>query len=258
MLTRRGFLAAGSRVALAGLLGACDTRAGGGTDSADDAALAARPKTPPTEPLPASGIQPLGLRAARDALLYLPPGLRPAQPAPLVVILHGAGGDAKHGLSLLQPLAKKHGLVLLAPASLGSTWDRIRGRYGPDVDMIDRALARVFRAVPVDSERIGLAGFSDGASYALSLGLANGDLFRRLIAFSPGFIPRARRVGKPAVFVSHGDEDHVLPVRSTSRRIVPALGDDGYDVTYREFHGGHSVPPAIAQVAVDWLGWDRA
>jgi phospholipase/carboxylesterase len=35
---------------------------------------------------------------------------------------------------------------------------------------------------------VALGGFSDGASYALSLDLTNGDLFASLIAFSPGFI----------------------------------------------------------------------
>ncbi len=31
-------------------------------------------------------------------------------------------------------------------------------------------------------------GFSDGASYALSLGVPNGDLFTHIVAFSPGFM----------------------------------------------------------------------
>ena len=143
----------------------------------------------------------------------------------------------------------------LAPASRGSTWDAVRGRYGPDVDVIDRALSQVFRTVAIDPERIGVAGFSDGASYALGLGLANGELFHRIIAFSPGFVPPARRVRNPAVFVSHGDDDRVLPVASTSRRIVPALRQAGYDVTYEEFDGGHTVPRDVAQLAVEWLDW---
>jgi predicted esterase len=56
------------------------------------------------------------------------------------------------------------------------------------------------------------------------------------------------------VFVSHGTRDDVLPIDRTSRRIVPALRDDGYDVTYREFDGGHVVPPEVAREAVDRLG----
>nr|WP_280139176.1 PHB depolymerase family esterase [Geodermatophilus dictyosporus] len=174
-------------------------------------------------------------------------------PAPLVVVLHGAGGDAEAGLGLLRPLADERGLVLLAPASRGATWDAVAGGYGPDVAVVDRALAAVFAAVPVDAARVAVAGFSDGASYALGLGLANGRLFRQVVAFSPGFVPPGPRTGRPPVFVSHGTDDDVLPVDRTSREIVPALREDGYDVTYREFAGGHWVPPEVAREAADRL-----
>jgi predicted esterase len=193
---------------------------------------------------------------AGEPLLHVPPDLAAGRAAPLVVTLHGAGGDAEAGLALLRALADERGLLLLAPSSRGATWDAVRDGYGPDADLLDEALDRVFATVPVDPGRIAVAGFSDGASYALGLGLANGSRFRRVVAFSPGFVPRGPRAGRPAVFVSHGDADAVLPVARTSRRIVPALRHDGYDVTYREFAGPHTVPPEVAREAVDWLGWD--
>jgi hypothetical protein len=40
------------------------------------------------------GTQKLGIGAHRDGLLYIPSCYRADRPAPLVVILHGAGGDA--------------------------------------------------------------------------------------------------------------------------------------------------------------------
>jgi phospholipase/carboxylesterase len=223
--------------------------------SRSPASLTARPpETPPSRPLPLGRLL-LGLEQVRDSLLYVPPGLHGGIPAGLVLTLHGAGADAAAGLSLLAPVADEYGLALLAPASRGSTWDAVGHRYGPDVSVIDRALDRVFRTIPVDPAHVGIAGFSDGASYALGLGLANGSLIRRIIAFSPGFIPPAPRVGKPAVFVSHGDHDVVLPIGSTSRRIVPALRQAGYDVVYREFPGAHAIPEQIAREAAEWLGW---
>ncbi|MFD1213445.1 alpha/beta hydrolase [Arthrobacter sp. GCM10027362] len=202
------------------------------------------------------GTQPLGLVNIRDPLLYIPPSPGPGHSPGLVVALHGAGGEAAGGLALLLPWADRFNLALLAPASRRTTWDAIGGGYGPDVDLIDAALERVFALVALAPERIGIAGFSDGASYALGLGLANGGLFRRIIAFSPGFIPSAGRVGKPKIFVSHGSQDAVLPVAATSRRIVPILRRDGYDVTYREFDGPHAVPREISGEAAAWLGWD--
>ena len=199
------------------------------------------------------GTQPLDLGVERPPLLHVPPGLAAGGAAPLVVALHGAGGTAEAGLGLLGGLADERGLVVLAPASRGSTWDAVTGRHGEDAALVDRALVEVFGTVPVDPQRVAVAGFSDGASYALGLGLANGDLFGRVVAFSPGFVPAGLRQGRPAVFVSHGDADDVLPVERTSRRIVPDLRDDGYDVTYREFPGGHTVPPEVARGAVQWL-----
>jgi predicted esterase len=251
--TRRCFLAAS---ALTGVLAGC---AAGYSDAprgrpGPAATLDARPTGVPGAPS-TPGTRSLGLRDHRDPLLHVPPDLVAGRPAPLVVTLHGAGGDAAGGLALLRALADERGLLLLAPASLGPTWDAVRDDYGPDVDLLDRALAEVFSLVPVDAGRMAVAGFSDGASYALGLGLANGALFRRVVAFSPGFVPRGPRSGsRPEVFVSHGDADRVLPIARTSRRVVPQLRDEGYRVTYREFAGPHVVPPAVAREAVDWLG----
>ena len=45
----------------------------------------------------------------------------------------------------------------------------------------------------------------------------------------------------------------MLPVERTSRRLAPMLEAAGYDVTYREFQGGHTVPPEVAAAAVAWF-----
>jgi predicted esterase len=186
-------------------------------------------------------------------MLYVPAGYSPARPAPLVVLLHGAGSDARSGLTPLLPFADDQGIILLAPKARGRTWDVILDDFGPDVAMLDALLAEAFDRLRVDRSRVAVGGFSDGASYALSLGLANGDLFTHLIAFSPGFVAPAGKRGKPAVYVSHGVDDPVLPIDRCSRRIVPSLRREGYDVDYREFEGGHAVPREIASAAVKWL-----
>lgn len=201
-----------------------------------------------------TGLQALPDADGRDSYLYVPEGYRPEQPAPMALMLHGAGGHALHGLDLLRDQADAAGLVLLAPASRDSTWDLIAHHYyGADVELIERSLAMVFADYAIDTRRLAVGGFSDGASYALSLGMDNGDLFSHVIAFSPGFtLPLASR-GLPRVFIAHGDADEVLPVTICSRRIVPRLERDGYPVEYIEFPGTHVVPPDIAQRAVSWL-----
>jgi len=202
------------------------------------------------------GLHALGPEAGpADGYLYVPAGYRTEISAPLVLLLHGAGEDARDGLAQLRGQADEVGLILLAPGSHGPTWDLIlnRGRYGPDIAAIDRALGHAFSRCAVDPTHVGVGGYSDGASYALSLGLANGDLFSHVLAFSPGFLAPTGQSGSPRIFVSHGTRDGWLPIDSCSRRIVPRLEHSGYEVRYREFEGGHVVPPAIAREAASWF-----
>jgi predicted esterase len=199
------------------------------------------------------GLRPLGLAAARDGYLYVPTGYRAGRLAPLAVVLHGAGEDARDGLAQLRAQADEAGLILLSPASREYTWDLVVGGYGPDVAAIDRALEQTFSRYAVDPARVAVAGYSDGASYALSLGVANGDLFTHIMAFSPGFMAPVGQTGSPRIFVSHGTRDRWLPIDRCSRRIVPQLERASYEVRYREFEGGHVVPPEIGREAAGWL-----
>jgi predicted esterase len=215
--------------------------------------LLVRPGPSPSGATVRTGLRPLGLGSGRDGLLYIPAGYGAEEEAPLALTLHGAGGNAKSGISHFLRLADEAGVVLLAPESRGRTWDVLVGGYGPDVGFINRALERAFDRLALDYRRLALTGFSDGASYALSLGLTNGDLFTHLIAFSPGFRAPAQRRGKPPIFVSHGTQDKVLPIEHSRRRIFPQLDREGYEVRYREFDGPHTVPQSIARDALEWF-----
>ena len=217
------------------------------------ARLTARPASPTGQVSP--GRSALGLGADRDGLLLVPQRYDAAAPCPLILALHGATQEARTIARQLGPYADDAGCILLAVDSRRITWDAINGSYGPDVAFIDRALAQTFARCSVNPAKVFVAGFSDGATYALGLGLANGDLFRRIVALSPGFIPDAdpERAGKPSLFISHGRSDPILPVTVTRLAIVPLLRQEGYAVTYREFDGGHEVPPAVARAAMAWL-----
>ncbi|MDQ3276934.1 MAG: alpha/beta hydrolase-fold protein [Bacteroidota bacterium] len=215
--------------------------------------LTAQPLTSSSAIKIAIGQQRLDLGQEKECLLYVPAGYDPGAPASLVLLLHGAGGNAAHGLSYLQPYADKNNLLLLAPASHSYSWDVIAAdAFGTDVLFIDRVLTHVFEQFPLNTRRIAIGGFSDGASYALCLGLSNGNLFSHIIAFSPGFSYTYENRGKPAIFISHGVNDNVLPIGPCSRRIVPRLQQSGYNVLYKEFNGQHEIPGFVAQQAVDW------
>lgn len=241
--------------------GGTSEEAGGGTramgnPAADHEAgrLGARPRAS-AQGVPARGMRRLGGEAA-SGHLYVPASYKRSRPAPLVLGLHGAGGDGTGAISRLVPHADETGAILLAPKSRGRTWDVILDGFGPDVELIDRLLARVFRRYAIDADRVGVQGFSDGASYALSIGLINGDLFRHVVAFSPGFMEADDPHGSPVFFITHGTEDPILPIDQTSREIVPTLREEGYEVTYREFEGRHEVPNQLVPEAFAWLSQD--
>jgi predicted esterase len=215
----------------------------------DRGRLNARPHAPTLECTP--GIHHLAVSAPREALLYVPSAARATWP--LLVLLHGAGGAPDGILERLRPAADTHAVVLLAPASSAATWDGIRGTPGVDVAAIDEAMSAAFDRCAV-GPRLAIGGFSDGASYALTIGLANGDLFSHVLAFSPcGTSPGITRRGRPRVFISHGREDNILPFEDCGQSLARVLRGAGYSVTFQAFAGRHTVPPGIANTAFGCL-----
>ena len=217
-------------------------------EHASSGRLDSRPTATPTgAPWPA-GVRELDLGGGAEVLLAVPPG-EPV-PRPLLVFFHGAGGTPAQSLAALGQAAADHGVLVLAPQSGAATWDLIAGRLGRDVAVLDAALAQVAERVAVS--RCAAGGFSDGASYALSIGPANGHLFDAVLAFSPGFAHPPATVGRPRLWITHGSGDRVLPVDRCGRRLAGAFGDAGYDVTYDEFDGGHEVRPEGVAAALGW------
>jgi predicted esterase len=250
VLNRREFLVRASASSLLAFSG-CSWADINGSD--DSAKLTARPRTPQASLGPGTHIIDFG--DPRVGRLYVPQSVDPQRAMPLLVALHGAGGSGAGPISLLGSLADEHGFFILAPDSRSVTWDGIRGGFGSDVRFMDNALDYIFGSCLVDADRIYLEGFSDGASYALGLGPANPELFKRVIAFSAGFISRSGHPvnGIPEIFLSHGRLDPVLPFLNAQQVIAPTLNSEGFVVSFDEFDGGHGVPPEIARQAVEWM-----
>jgi phospholipase/carboxylesterase len=215
---------------------------------AAEGCLESRPSPVAPGPQPPPGLHQLQLAGDVVALLGVPPG--EPRPRPLLVFCHGAGGNAAQGLGPVRAAAAAAGVALLATTSVAATWDLIAGGLGRDVAVLDAALEEVTRRLPVS--RCAIGGFSDGASYALSLGLANGDLFDAVLAFAPGFTAPPRRQGRPRILIRHGTRDPVLPVDRCGRRVASRLVGAGYEVSYEEFDGGHAVPPDLVAAALGW------
>lgn len=245
-LNRREFSLLFTSAAGASIVSGC--RLTGGSELAGNARISARPR----DGVKTSGAGEirLGLDRERDALLHLP---KRDGPLPLLVMLHGATQSADDMFGYLGKTHDEAGVAVLAPNSRDTTWDAILGDFGPDVEFVNRALERVFETTAIDPARVSIGGFSDGASYALSLGLINGDLFHSVVAFSPGFVIKRKAQGKPRVYISHGTYDHILPIASCGKQIAFDLKMDGYDVTFREFDGDHEIPAGIAREGLQWV-----
>jgi predicted esterase len=194
--------------------------------------------------LPLLADPPTGDLTLAGTRTYVPVAYAPEHPAALLVMLHGAGGNPDHALALARPIADHFNAIIVAPKSTHNTWDILRPGFGPDVATIDRTLSAVFDSYAIDPDRIAIGGFSDGASYALSLGISNGTLFRTILAFSPGFSAPRDNPGHPRIFISHGTLDRILPIRC-ARQVSRECRDLGLDVDYVEFEGTHTIPSTI-------------
>lgn len=202
----------------------------------------------PTRNLPAlkPGRTTFGFDDYQDAILEVPNTAAHSR-IPLFVMLHGATQSAEDMFGYLNSAHEEAGIAVLAPNSRDTTWDAIGGNFGfgPDIEFLNRALERTFETAPIDPARVSVGGFSDGASYAVSLGLINGDFFKNVVAFSPGFVIQRAPVGRPRFYISHGTNDHILPIDRCGRQIATWLKTRGYDVAFREFEGDHEIPADV-------------
>jgi phospholipase/carboxylesterase len=234
-------------LAAATLVAAC-----GNTPERHGPQFLARPSASPAEAAATEIPRQLNLGGRRDGWLYAPASALNG-PAPLLVFLHGSPGSGRV-IEALIPMADREGVIVLAPDSRGATWGVIAGDESADLAFIDRALAQVFERYRIDPRRIAIAGFSDGATAALSWGLANGELFGGIAAFSAGFMRVAGPpVGRPRILMTHGVRDPVFPVAQTGRRIAELLQQAGYAVELREFDGAHELPTAGAGIVREVL-----
>ena len=205
----------------------------------------------------------------RGSFVYVPPRSVGTRRSPLVVLLHGSGGWEgsrwtglvffKRDSAVFRTFADAHGVILLTlTARADSGWDNIADTLPvlPDQRLIDTALQTVLRHYAIDPARIALLGVSGGSSMALELGLANGDVFSRVILFS-GFLPllpehqfdAITRHGQPPMFIAMNAEEAQDIHMST---FVAWARHAGYAVTYHTDQKDHMDDDRESS-GLDWL-----
>jgi polyhydroxybutyrate depolymerase len=155
----------------------------------------------------------------RSAVVHLPPAVRRGRPVPLVLALHGAGGNGpwmeySTGLS---GLADREGFAVAYPTATGTPprWN-VAGPPGKDPDdvgFVRDLLAALQGHACVDSARVFATGVSNGGGMAARLGCELSDRLRAIAPVAGGYsaLPPCVPVRPVSVLEIHGTGDHVVP-----------------------------------------------
>ena len=218
------------------------------------------------EPSPTGSV---GLeQGASRATLLTPREIDPERRYPLFTVLHGAGRQDEMLAKAYRAEAEKRQALFLFPRSVRPTWDLIAGGERPDLDFLEYAYALIYRRYPIDPLQQVLIGYSDGASYGLSVGLCNCGLFTALMVWAAGFLvldpPTAERFRKgvperrPRIYLEYGTHDELFDFDTVALPMRENLEKAGFDVTFSVDEGGRHWPSGSFQAeALDWY-FERA
>lgn len=193
---------------------------------------------------------------------------------PVLFLLHGYGSNEEDLFSFASELPEEYYVISArAPYDMmyGSyAWyainfdadenkfsdlDQARSSRDLIVEFVDECIAKY----AIDSEKITLIGFSQGAILSSAVALSYPEKINRVVALS-GYLNveiateeyLKNNVSKVKFFVSHGTVDQVIPV-DWARKTKPTLENLGIDVVYKEYPIGHGVSPQNFYDFKDWL-----
>lgn len=171
----------------------------------------------------------------RGYYLHVPAGIDPlsqvATPAdrvPLVVVLHGRGGNGPSTADLtgFDEVADENGFIVVYPTGVDNQWNYVDGIPGYDFDVPDRAFLRELVAelagrYPVDPQRVYVAGFSNGGYMAQRLACDAADLFAAFASVgAAGYGGQPEICGDPEpvpILFMHGTADAIVPFAGLRR-----------------------------------------
>lgn len=205
--------------------------------------------------------------------VHIAPETTVAEPAPAVVVLHGRGANEKDLLPVARSLPDSlHIISLRAPDRLqgGYTWydlDLSAGGlhqsqpapadFERSRELITESVDAAVDAYEIDTDRIGLLGFSQGAITSLSLLLDNPDRYRWIVALhgyladSDGDVAPDGIAEKP-VFLAGGEADEIIPAARTEAA-ADRLNSLGAAVNYTAYDGGHGIGPAEHEAVIEFV-----
>jgi predicted esterase len=196
---------------------------------------------------------------AQPYRLFVPANYEAKKKWPLVVALHGMGGDensffAGYAKGAIKEEAEKRGYLIVCPKGRGPA-SMYMGAAERDVLDVIKEVRREFN---IDPDRIYLMGHSMGGYGTWSVAANNPDLFAALAPISGGGTPivlaKLKGIAHTPWIVIHGDKDPTVPVEE-SRKMVKAGKELGTEIKYVEVPGGDHgsvVVPAFKEI-FDWF-----
>jgi phospholipase/carboxylesterase len=199
----------------------------------------------------------------------------PAAAPPLLVALHGRGGNANEFSNLWDALREPRPLLAVPQApypmlltgdtpTVGWSWfvlskeRKLWERADPfAVEHVLRVVSDLQKARATGP--VYLLGFSQGVSLAYMAALQAPERIAGVIAFAGKLpadtVPEAMfraAAGTLRVFIAHGTEDRAIKVKE-SRNAKEHLEKLGYSVAYHEFSGGHQLSAELLREAQQWI-----
>jgi predicted esterase len=187
-------------------------------------------------------------RSLQPYRLFVPDGYDGSRPAPLLIALHGSGGDEndffdRYAEAPLKPEAQRVGFIVACPKGREAN-SGYRGAAERDVFDV---LAEVQHDYRIDPARIYVMGHSMGAFAAWRLAMEHPGLFAALGLIAGGGEPKDMvKIRHIPQYVVHGADDQTVPV-AQSRAMVEAGRKAGAPMVYVEAPGAGHYEAAVGQ-----------
>ncbi len=191
----------------------------------------------------------------------------------VIILLHGVGSNEKDLFSFADQLPGRY-LVIAArgPFVLGHdrfAWYQVDFSSGKPVinaeqEKVSRKLLVQFMdelkaLYSFDEEQVYIGGFSQGAIMSYSIGLLHPDKIKGIVALSGRLLEEVKSQITPSdhlkqlrVFISHGQQDNVLPV-TYARESNAYLKQLGIHPTFKEYSEGHGINGDMLNDLISWL-----
>jgi poly(3-hydroxybutyrate) depolymerase len=193
----------------------------------------------------------------REVAVFLPRTRDRSEPLPLVVLLHGSGGDGRLLVRSWKGVASAQGFAVAGPTAL----DRNEWTVPEDGPrFLHELVERLKQSHSIDARRVYLFGHSAGGILALYMGAMEGGYFAAVAAHAAVFAGEAELSGlqlparKAPVLLMAGTRDRLFPVER-ARATGKELQGLGVPLTLVELPRGHAYEPSepIAERAWEFL-----